>query len=155
MKILICGDRLWNERPPMEKLVAGFPSDTVVIHGDCHGADKMAGEVATARGLTVEVYPIKPEDWLKYGKGAGPVRNRLMLSQNPDLVIAFHNDLNQSRGTLNCIKQARTKKRRIILYCKGRWLIDSVVGWQHLTDETIYCNIVSLHDEPCELSAIL
>jgi len=41
-----------------------------------------------------------PADWEKYGKASGPIRNRKMFKLGqPDLVLAFHNDIYKSKGT--------------------------------------------------------
>lgn len=47
-----------------------------------------------------------PANW-KLGRRAGPIRNQLMLDQNPDKVIAFHDG--RSRGTLHTITEARRR----------------------------------------------
>jgi hypothetical protein len=51
-----------------------------------------------------------PADWNRFGPAAGPIRNRLMLDENPDLVIAFHSDLSNSRGTADTVTEARSRK---------------------------------------------
>jgi hypothetical protein len=49
-----------------------------------------------------------PADWDKYGKAAGPIRNKQMLDEGkPQAVIAFSYDLARSRGTANMVAQAR------------------------------------------------
>ncbi len=42
-------------------------------------------------------------DWDKFKKAAGHIRNGVMLSCNPDLLVAFPG----GPGTENCIKQAK------------------------------------------------
>ena len=37
------------------------------------------------------------------------VRNKKMLDMNPDLVIAFHDDIENSKGTKDCIKEAEKR----------------------------------------------
>ena len=44
-------------------------------------------------------------DWNEFGRAAGPIRNRAMVDQAPDVVFAF--PCGRSRGTRNCIKLAR------------------------------------------------
>lgn len=48
-----------------------------------------------------------PANWSQYGHAAGPIRNQKMLDQNPDLVIAFHFDLEHSKGTKDMINRAK------------------------------------------------
>ena len=104
-RILICGDRNWKDIETIENFVKSLPPDTVIIHGDCRGADKIADKVAKEHGLTVEPFPAK---WEKYGDAAGPIRNRRMILEGkPDRVVAFHDDISKSRGTADMLKQAR------------------------------------------------
>jgi hypothetical protein len=68
----------------------------------------MAGYVAKQLGWPE---PQKhPADWNKYGKRAGPIRNRSMFdSEQPELVIALHNDLAKSKGTADMVQYAESK----------------------------------------------
>lgn len=108
MTVLICGDRNWNDSGTiLAKLNSLFPEGGVghtVIHGACRGADRQGGDVAKGLGFAVTPYPA---DWDRYGKGAGPVRNRVMLDARPDLVIAFHDSIETSKGTKDCIEEAQ------------------------------------------------
>jgi hypothetical protein len=104
MRILICGDRNWNNFKVIEDFILTLPKDTVIIEGDCRRADKISGYLARKHGLEVLVFPAK---WEKYGNAAGPIRNKQMLDEGkPDLVVAFHNDLEHSKGTQNTVNQA-------------------------------------------------
>lgn len=106
IKTLICGDRNWNNYWPIYYVLSKLDKDTIIIHGAARGADSIAGAIATSLGF--EVVSV-PADWKKYGKAAGPIRNRVMLDMNPDLVIAFHNDIENSKGTKDCVKEAEKR----------------------------------------------
>lgn len=94
MSVLICGDRYWNNEKMMKEILSGQEID-ILIHRDCIGADTIAGKI---------------------GKRAGPIRNKQMLEDNAvDLVLAFHDDIENSKGTKNMINQAKTKNISIIL----------------------------------------
>lgn len=68
----------------------------------------MAAAIAKDLGLNADAILSFPAEWTEYGKAAGPIRNREMLrSGKPDLVTAFHRDLNQSKGTRDMVEQAR------------------------------------------------
>lgn len=86
--------------------LAKLPADTIIVHGVARGADTIAGEVAKKLGMSVEEYPA---DWKKFGRSAGPIRNRVMLDTKPDLVIAFHNNIEESKGTKDCVTEARRR----------------------------------------------
>ena len=106
--ILICGDRNWKDVETIENFVRSLPPDTVIIHGDCRGADKIADKAAKEYGLRVEGFSAK---WEEYGRAAGPIRNkRMILEGKPDRVVAFHDDVSKSRGTADMLKQARKQR---------------------------------------------
>lgn len=105
MRVLVCGDRNWSDMAVIRREMEKLPQGTVIIHGDCIGADRIAGHYASAWGWRMQEYPA---DWLTYGRAAGPIRNRQMLTEGkPDLVLAFHRDLSQSRGTKDMVNAAR------------------------------------------------
>lgn len=105
MRVLICGDRNWNDYAAVREVVATFPLDTVVIEGEARGADSMARDAANERGLTVIGVPAL---WERFGRAAGPIRNRAMLTHcHPDLVIYFHHNLAASKGTRDMTELAR------------------------------------------------
>lgn len=103
-KILICGDRYWNNFKIIDKVLANLPVDCMIIHGDCRGADKISGYLANKRGMAV--FPYKA-DWYKHGKAAGPIRNQEMLDFfEPKMVIAFHSNIVNSKGTKDMLNRA-------------------------------------------------
>lgn len=73
-----------------------------IIHGACPtGADRWADEWAVVNWTGLEEYPA---DWNTYGRAAGPIRNKQMLTEGkPDIVFAFKG----GRGTANMIKLAK------------------------------------------------
>lgn len=104
-RVLVCGDRWWKDLKAITAVLAEYPPDTIVIHGGAAGADYFAGVAASRLGLACEVYRA---DWDKYGRAAGPVRNSLMLSHGlPTEVHAFHDNLDQSKGTKDMVQKAR------------------------------------------------
>lgn len=110
MRVLFCGDRNWSDRALIARrlfaLKEKFPG-IIICHGAACGADTLAGQEATRLGIPVTVFPAQ---WEKYGRGAGPIRNSQMLDEfKPDLVEAFHNNIEQSKGTKNMVTQARAR----------------------------------------------
>jgi hypothetical protein len=107
-RVLFCGDRNWSDREIVRRemlaLHAAWP-DVVICHGAARGADSLAGEEAAKLGIPVTAFPA---DWKKYGRGAGPIRNRQMLKEfAPTMVIALHDDLKASKGTKDMVTMAR------------------------------------------------
>ena len=81
-------------------------SSSVLITGGCRGADYMTEKYANTHNIKIIIYNA---NWSKYGRSAGPIRNSQMMEQNPDLIIAFHSNLPQSKGTIDTIKKALSK----------------------------------------------
>lgn len=114
MNILICGSRDWNDFPTVKKYLEEIKQKSMatndeqlpkIIHGGCKGADSIAGYLATQLGFPIRVFKA---DWLSHGKSAGPKRNQQMLDEgHPNLVVAFHDALESSKGTLDMVTRAR------------------------------------------------
>lgn len=105
MRVLVCGDRNWDDVELIYDRLEELPPRSIVIHGAARGADILAGGVAFRLQFGVESYPA---DWERYGRSAGPIRNAQMLREGqPDLVIAFHADLEHSKGTKHMVGIAR------------------------------------------------
>lgn len=117
--VLCCGDREWSDWPSIWRELRGLGPGTVIVHGDCRGADRMCGYVAERLGYPVHAHPA---EWLKHGKRAGPIRNQQMLDEHPEieLVLAFHNDLAGSRGTADMVRRAREKGVPVNVVTNGR-----------------------------------
>jgi hypothetical protein len=112
MRLLVCGSRTWTDRPRLRQVLDQLVSDhsdgqvVTVIEGDARGADRLAGQLARARGWRLERYPA---DWTRQGRAAGFRRNARMLREGrPDLVVAFTvGPLAESRGTADMVRRAQ------------------------------------------------
>ena len=108
VRIIFCGDRHWDDRPAIRQAMSLLHlnlDELLVIEGEADGADSIARDVAR------EVFDFEvmafPADWKKHHKAAGPVRNRQMIVEGkPDGVVAFHNNIKESKGTANMLRQA-------------------------------------------------
>lgn len=104
VRVIVCGSRNWTNRDVIRRELQALPAHAIVVHGNCRGADRIAGRIALSLGLITEPYPA---DWTKHGKAAGPIRNQQMLDTGVDLVLAFHDDLESSKGTKDMATRAR------------------------------------------------
>lgn len=76
----------------------------LVVNGGAKGADEMSSTWAKIHYVP---HLIHPANWPRDSKAAGPLRNQAMLDYwEPDLVIAFHNDLDESKGTKDMVERA-------------------------------------------------
>ena len=77
--------------------------EIVIISGGASGADALGEQYAKERGYKILRYPAQ---WKKYGRQAGPMRNREM-ADNADALIAYWDG--ESRGTKNMIEEAKKR----------------------------------------------
>lgn len=109
-KILVTGDREWDDIPRVVEELKGYRPGTILVHGACRGADIICAAVAESLGFEVRGYPA---DWSKHRRAAGVIRNQQMLDEEHrpeepiDLCLAFHNNFANSRGTADMVKRVR------------------------------------------------
>lgn len=114
MRVLICGDRNWTDYKRIYKEVQKLSDDDLVIHGAAQGADTLGSLAARRRGLMVQAFPAQ---WERYGRSAGPIRNQQMLDEGkPDVVWAFHPNIDVSRGTADMIARARKAGVKTVIF---------------------------------------
>lgn len=106
--MIFCGDRLWTNGVPifreLRALLTIHGDQLEVIEGGARGADSMSREACLR--LKVSVIEILA-DWATHGRAAGPIRNQRMLDMGPDLVVAFHKNIDQSKGTRDMVNRAK------------------------------------------------
>lgn len=130
MRLLVCGDRNWEDRAYLFAALDAVHNAygvELVIEGEARGADLMARAWAQGRHIH---YQARPALWELHGKAAGPIRNREMLADGkPDAVIAFHHNLLNSKGTRDMVDVARRAGVPVrVLPSEQDWL-DSLAGY--------------------------
>ena len=107
-RLIVCGGVDFNDycffKDQMDRLIAYY-ENIRLVSGHARGADTFAEQYAAETGIPIRVFPA---EWKKYGKAAGPIRNRAMLDyakEETPVVAAFWDG--QSRGTGNMLKQAK------------------------------------------------
>jgi hypothetical protein len=117
-RILVTGSRDWlYDQAKIIQYVLDVCEEAYgryhLINGGCKGVDSLAGNYATCREMIVTCVPAQ---WGIHGIKAGPIRNEYMLKHGkPDLVIAFHDKLERSKGTFHMVKIAREAKVPVIV----------------------------------------
>ncbi len=115
-RIVIAGSRDFNDYRIAEEYInqcikAENTVDSItIISGGCNGADKLGERYAWEHKLLLEIYTA---DWKRYGKAAGPIRNKKMAN-DADIVICFWNK--KSKGTKSMIDFAKGKGK--VVYIK-------------------------------------
>lgn len=104
MRVLVFGGRdFHNERLAFKALnmLHKKYKFTCVIDGAASGADTLGYRWAKRNGVPTERYPA---NWAKFGRAAGPIRNRQMIEEGlPDIGVAFPG----GRGTANMKEQLK------------------------------------------------
>lgn len=105
MKILVCGGRKFTDALAIHRHLDNLAREhgyLTIIEGDARGVDRIAGAWADARGHDHFTLRARWRDTKRpgavvklhangepYDAMAGPERNRRMLAERPDLVLAF------------------------------------------------------------------
>lgn len=118
-RVLICGGTDYTDEKTFIETLDKYTDreNTVLVSGHAKGADTLAEEYAGKNGIEIKVFPAQ---WSKYGKSAGPIRNKEMLDYISEaeehFVIAFWNG--RSRGTKHTIETAEKMgiETKIIAY---------------------------------------
>lgn len=108
MKTIIAGLRDYRARE-IDTQYLDQEKDTIteVLCGCATGADEFGRRWAVANGIPVRKFPA---DWDRFGKSAGPIRNRKMTVY-ADRLIAFWDG--KSLGTKNMIDVATKRGLRV------------------------------------------
>jgi hypothetical protein len=99
MRVIVAGAVAWADAEAIRRELAKLPAGTVVIHGDCAGADTIAGAIARELGFAVEAMAKNAADRVRYKKAAWKGLNERMLATGAELVLVFHADFEASKGS--------------------------------------------------------
>ena len=121
-RVIVAGGRDFQDENYLNESLDHIRAEYVdieIVSGHASGADKLAEAYAERLGLAIKIFPA---DWKKYGRAAGPIRNKEMLDyimEGDPIVAAFWDG--QSKGTKNMIEQARRKEVecKVFMYKKG------------------------------------
>lgn len=114
LTVLVTGSREGFPRYRMVEEISKFPPGTRFVNGGGRGVDVLCTEICAALGLPVESYVAR---WSLFGRAAGPRRNIEMIeTARPDIVLAFHEDYEASKGTKQCVEYAKEKGTPVRLF---------------------------------------
>ena len=111
VSIVICGNRSFNNydylKECMDEIVKDIDDDIEIVSGRADGADTLGEKYAMEKGYGLVFYPAR---WEKYGKKAGPIRNKQMVDYAKDhngMVVAFWDGKGSgTRSTINFAKRS-------------------------------------------------
>ena len=110
-RIVVAGCRYYNDYEQAKEFIEICISKIrkeytlIFISGCCSGADMLGERFAKENGFEIERYPA---DWIKYGKSAGPIRNKKM-AQVGDFFICFWDY--KSNGTKSMIDFVKSENK--------------------------------------------
>jgi hypothetical protein len=107
LRVIVAGAVAWTDAEAIRRELARLPAGSTVIHGDCPGADALAGRVAVELGLLVEPMAKNEADYAKYKRGAWKGLNERMLASGAVRVLVFHPAFEASRGSAHLADLAR------------------------------------------------
>ena len=107
MRVIVAGSRNCQDYGTVARAIAEsrFEIDTL-LSGSAAGVDTLGEQYAKKHGIPVERHT---PDWQKYGRSAGPIRNREMAMQ-ADALVAIHAG---GKGTENMIAEAKKRGLKI------------------------------------------
>ena len=113
MKLIIAGSRTFTDYNKLKQICDQFlqdQSNIEIVSGAYYkGADKLGEKYAAEKGLRLTKFPA---DWKRFGRAAGPKRNKQMANY-ADALIAFWDG--KSRGTENMIEISKIKNLIILI----------------------------------------
>jgi hypothetical protein len=119
LTVIFAGDRdsaICFEESITQELKS-LPKYSIVIHGGCRGIDLYVEDLCKLYKVETCIFKIDEEKWKKFGKAAGPLRNKEMLDfTHIDMIVAFHPDIMMSKGTKNMMKQAYDRGIPVFLH---------------------------------------
>lgn len=104
MKVIIAGGRGFDDYRLLTDSVIGLNLNiSEIVSGKAKGADRLGEQYALENNISIKEFRA---DWKKYGRGAGPIRNKEMADY-ADVLIAFWDQ--KSKGTKSMIELAQKK----------------------------------------------
>lgn len=116
MRIIIAGGRFFNDynylKKSLDPLLGNYydSNELEIVSGGAIGVDALGERYAKEKGFTITKFNA---DWEKYGKSAGPIRNKQMADYAHGL-IAFWDG--ESKGTKNMIKNAQNNNLKVFVF---------------------------------------
>lgn len=111
MKTIIAGSRNITDYNELLKAIENIDWEiTEVISGGARGVDELGEWHATSNNIPLR---IKPADWSRFGKAAGPIRNQEMAKIGDALIAVWDGE---SRGTAHMIETMRKKTDKVYIH---------------------------------------
>ena len=111
MKVIIAGGRtITDYNLVLSAIRESEYYITEIVSGMAPGVDTLAIQYSQENNLPMAEFHA---DWKKYGKSAGPIRNRQMADYAHALIAIWDGE---SRGTKNMIEEATKRNLHVYVY---------------------------------------
>lgn len=98
MRVVIAGSRTFYYMYRLEESIKKSGLDiTEVVCGMARGVDELGYRWAREHDIPIKEFPA---DWNRYGKAAGPIRNKEMAEYSDAAIVLMYPD---SRGSANMV----------------------------------------------------
>lgn len=113
VRLIIAGSRYFADYAFVARTVDAICAENAIavdeiVSGAAPGVDRLAVRYAGERKLPCKLFPA---DWKRYGRSAGPRRNKEMAMYG-DMLIAFTGG---GKGTENMIEEMRRRGKKVIV----------------------------------------
>lgn len=113
-KVIIAGTRTFDDYEALKAYadykLGQIKEDIEIVSGGATGADALGERYAKEKGYIIKLFPA---DWNRYGKKAGPLRNKQMADYADALIVFWDGS---SRGAKNMLEIAREQGLKIGIY---------------------------------------
>jgi len=127
-KLAIVGSRNIDDKKFVNRLLNAyrflFNTPELVISGGARGIDTFAEQWANDNSIETKIFL---PDWDKFGKSAGILRNKDIISEC-NICLAIWDG--QSRGTLNDIQLCEELHRDLLVFDMSKYLSNEFSGFQ-------------------------
>jgi predicted Rossmann fold nucleotide-binding protein DprA/Smf involved in DNA uptake len=115
MNIGVVGSRTFNNYSLLKQVLDRFVLNVeekplTIVSGGAKGADSLARRYCEEHNI--QIVEFLPE-WDKYGRGAGPIRNKKIVDYS-DFIVAFWDGC--SRGTASTIRFAKQMDKQVFIH---------------------------------------
>lgn len=106
-RLVVAGVRYFDDYVLLSKEIdeyrARYNNSLIIVSGCADGADRLGEKYAVEHSLSVERYPA---EWDKYGKAAGPLRNKQMAEVADAVIVFWDGESKGTKSMIDCAKQA-------------------------------------------------
>ena len=103
-RVGVVGSRRFPRPEVVEGFVRSLPVGVVVVSGAGGVVDLTAAVSGRSSGLSVEEFPA---EWSRFGRSAGPLRNRALVRSGLSVLVVFLSDPSSpSPGSASSIREA-------------------------------------------------